>query len=282
MEDIVKSIVSDITKTTKSVDADIKAISRPNYQRARLVTFDIQPKNNISNENTYISNENVGQNLRVAGMGAFSNTIEKTYQNNAVSNVVNSVINNATNFTENNKSCCGSCTNVCKSNQTDIEVIVEPQKQVFAIFNMFYKSDSSILLIKSQKQNLSHILATDEILTNQLARDYKLDLNQESFFAVLCGDKDRINNALQIANKYINSTEKIIFIEKPSEFLKRTFKIGSRSIAVINEINNIGYFSKINEYFKNNPNSTIEFVEIKSGILVQGEMEELKIATSSF
>ncbi len=265
MNDYAKNIVDQVINRSPDKSSSTP-VSRPNYQRqkskGRLLTFDVKPNFEVKKPQTItpVSSDN-SSSLRVVSLSANEN---RTYENFSVSRQPHSYVPQET---KNSKSV----------------IIKDADKKLFLILGLTYREGLALGITSSPKSSIAHLFALESIkeMYPEIQMTYIWSDKGDYFETKLCGEEEKVNKALSCIENY-SSINKILECEKPKNILLRNLRIQSRETYAICNVTGIQFLPLINQYYKNNPQSMLEFIPAYDGLIVQGDKQAVKPALEEF
>lgn len=173
---------------------------------------------------------------------------------------------------------CG-CQSDASGMQSGCVLIEKPQKQLLSMLQMVSQTGDSLLVMQTDRGMIEKLFVLDMILQEQWARDYRLDLQTGSMSLTLCGKTDKMERAMVALQA---RGQAVAQVETPSNFLMRMLKIGSRSVAGLDDIDRMSYLPLINQYYLDHAESSIEFIPYQNGLLAQGSLDEVVAVLTQF
>lgn len=258
MNDYAKNIIDQVINRPSQKVSDIP-VSRPNYQRqkskGRLMTFDIKPSVYAKHpEPVKSTSSDNSSSLRLVSLSANEN---RTY-----------------NILANKE----PCTNTFKAkSNTKSVIIADADKKLYSILNLNYREGQSIGITSSEKSGIAHLFALESIKEQypELQITYIWSNTGDYFEAKICGVHDTVAKALSCIESF-SSDNKILECTRPQNILLRNLRIQTKETCALCNVTGIQFLPLINEYYKNNPQSMLEFIPVYDGLIVQGDMTEAK------
>jgi hypothetical protein len=267
LNDFVKGMVDQVL-SVKSADSGAEsAIQRPNYQRknarSRLVTFDIithpQPAEMIAS-NSAVRDDAA---LRIV------NLVPPLKQHSIPTMVANDT----------------GPSSYLKKGKTEFSVIENAERRTIHMLGMQCSPGASIGIACSENCTLSQIFAVSSVAGEfpELLIDLTWSEKEDTLFSFRCaGKSETVHSAINKMQQSILNTPAVYQTETPSDILLRKLKIPAGFVAGLDCVSFTALLPLIDDYWKQYPESCLDFILSESWVLVRGVHQEAEEALQHF
>lgn len=277
MADFVKDIISEVLSGQPAATPynDGASVPRPNYQRMqsqkRLLTFDLTPQTSQRDGITTIPSplggpapevpDNAAA-LRIAGLNGFSSAGGAATAHNSTG---------------------GGFTPLSGEKQF-YAAVEQTDRRVLRMAGLNASEGSGMGLVYSEKSTLPQLFAADKAVTQvpSLLPQVTWDEEDSSFFFRFAGRAEDVKKALDIFKQAVQDAPFVCSTDSAGTILRRRLKITGGFVAGLDGIPLAKLLPLADAYYKQNPESTLEFMPGKNHLLVFGQPEEALGALQQF